>query len=357
MWNRELVTDILNGNISEVCIYGTGLAAQMGSRALERLSVNCECFIDADDGKWGSILCGKRIKRLNQVSPEKQILIMANPEYKIHERLQQAGYHKWMYVDPEIFKEYKKGYFEQIHNKLKENSKKINSVYNMLADELSCITLEYILMHRMHHRLDLVEKVYEKNQYFGNDLIEKAGTNIIDCGAYTGDTLRRFMNKLEDDSSYQYYAFEAEKKNYDILLNSCKDIPNVHAYNIAVWDKQEELFFDNDDNTDKVSGRIIEIGDDSKKVAADSLDNVIGDKKIDMITMDIEGAEIGALNGAKKIIKKWHPCLAISAYHKLEHLWEIPILIKEMNNNYQIYFRHHRWNMDDTVCYGIIKNS
>ncbi|MCM1217603.1 MAG: hypothetical protein NC548_24190 [Lachnospiraceae bacterium] len=90
----------------EVYIYGTGLAAQMGCRALEKLSVNCMGFIEADEEKWGHMLCEKEIKGLAQVLPEQQILIMANPEYKIHERLNRAGYYKWVYVDPEILREY-----------------------------------------------------------------------------------------------------------------------------------------------------------------------------------------------------------------------------------------------------------
>lgn len=88
------------------------------------------------------------------------------------------------------------------------------------------------------------------------------------------------------------------------------------------------------------------------RINADSIDNIMGDKRIDFISMDIEGSEIKALEGARKCIQRWKPTLAVSAYHQLEHLWEIPLLIKEMNCDYDIYFAHHCWNMDDTVCYA-----
>ncbi|MCM1217604.1 MAG: FkbM family methyltransferase [Lachnospiraceae bacterium] len=202
--------------------------------------------------------------------------------------------------------------------------------------------------------MDLIEKIYDKNQYFGNDLITKAKGSIVDCGAYTGDTLKRFLDQKEDDFHYQYYAFEAEKENYDILLNYSRDLSNVQVFNIAVWDKQEKLSFEAD-RIGKVGGKAIKGSYNTTDISANALDNVIGDNRVDLITMDIEGAEIRALNGAKKIINKWKPCLAVSAYHAVEHLWEIPFLIKEMNNDYQIYFRHHNWNIDDTVCYGILK--
>lgn len=353
----ESLIHTLIRNEERVCIYGTGLAAQMGCKALERLSLDCECFIDADEKKWGTMLCGKEIRDLKQISLDKYIFIMAAPEYKIHKRLQKAGFNKWTYIDPEILREYKEGYFRQIRNQLKANQNIINEVYHMLADNFSRKVFEYVITHRMGNRLDLVGEIYDKNQYFGNDLLRKTKGSVIDCGAYTGDTLRRFMGQLEDNTDYQYYAFEAERENYEQLINWCQreNLSKVQAYNIAVWDKREELSFENDENVDKVSGKIIETGNNVKRIQADSLDNILGSTKIDLIMMDIEGAEIKALNGARKIIENWNPCLAISSYHKIEHLWEIPLLIKELGSTYQVYLRHHRWNMDDTVCYGIPK--
>ena len=66
-------------------------------------------------------------------------------------------------------------------------------------------------------------------------------------------------------------------------------------------------------------------------IQSDLIDNIFYDTKLDMITMDIEGAEIHAIYGARKSIMKGNPKLAISAYHKIEHLWEIPLLIMEIN--------------------------
>ena len=45
--------------------------------------------------------------------------------------------------------------------------------------------------------------------------------------------------------------------------------------------------------------------------------------------MDIEGAELDALNGAKATIRKHLPKLAVCLYHVQEHLWEIPLKIND----------------------------
>ena len=72
-------------------------------------------------------------------------------------------------------------------------------------------------------------------------------------------------------------------------------------------------------------------------------DYVIGAglRRLDYIKADIEGAELDALDGAYKTIQKFKPRLAISAYHKPNHLWEVPLKIKELNPDYELYFGHH----------------
>lgn len=337
------------------CIYGTGLAAQMGYDALKRLSIMVDCFIDSDETKIGKSFYGKKIKSLTQIPQNATVFILANPKYGIHERLSERDIQRYMYVDPNILFDYKHGYFEGVRNKLKQNRFAIEKAYNLCEDKKSCNVFESVLQHRIEHRLDLIEKVYDCNQYFGNDLIRKLDGNVVDCGAFTGDTLIRFLKQLEGQSEYQYYAFEAESDNYEFILSWCKEnhINNVEVYNIAVWDHEETLAFRHDCNDEKVAGRIAAEGDNIKKVNGNSLDNILGNVQIDMIMMDIEGAEIKALRGAKKCIRKNMPCLAISAYHQIEHLWEIPLMIKELDEDYQIYFRHHRWNLHDTVCYAI----
>ena len=74
-----------------------------------------------------------------------------------------------------------------------------------------------------------------------------------------------------------------------------------------------------------------------------SLADFIRDKasfyKIIVVKMDIEGAEAEAIIGATELIKTSSPVLAICLYHKPKDLWELPLLINEINPNYDMYLR------------------
>lgn len=72
------------------------------------------------------------------------------------------------------------------------------------------------------------------------------------------------------------------------------------------------------------------------------------------IKMDIEGAELEALKGSKRIISEYTPYLAICIYHNVTHFWEIPLLIKEYSANYDFYVGHHSdFDVNETVLYAI----
>ncbi len=61
-------------------------------------------------------------------------------------------------------------------------------------------------------------------------------------------------------------------------------------------------------------------------------------EKIDFIKMDIENAELKAIKGAKKTIKKFHPRLSIAVYHDYKNAEEIKKMILEYVPEYKVVF-------------------
>lgn len=335
-----------------ICIWGTGIAGKLVYEKLKADNVEVALFLDNDKKMWGRKIDGISIGHINDIPSKAFVIIAANVRYKIHEQLEKANYDNYIYIDPTFFSMWHSD--DKVIDSIRENQHKIDAVYNMLEDDVSKKVFRNVLLHRAVHDISLIWDVYDENQYFVNDVVPCAKGCFIDCGAFQGDTLSSFLKQV-DGETYEYIAFEADYNNHQLLNKYCEDnnIENVLTYNLGVWDEKTSLFFQ--ENASAVAGKVLESEENGVKIQVDSLDNVLNEKKIDFIKMDIEGAEIKALKGAGNTIKKSKPVLAISAYHELEHLWEVPLLIKELNADYKIYYRHHMWNMCDTVCYGIDK--
>lgn len=91
----------------------------------------------------------------------------------------------------------------------------------------------------------------------------------------------------------------------------------------------------------------------AETVEVTSLDTELEGKEVTFIKMDIEGAELEALIGAESLIKKNRPKLAISIYHKMEDIIEIPQIILEYYPDYRLYLRHYSIITTETILYAI----
>ena len=72
-----------------------------------------------------------------------------------------------------------------------------------------------------------------------------------------------------------------------------------------------------------------------------------------MIKMDIEGAEYDALLGARKVIERDKPILAICVYHTQNDIWRIPLLIREMLPEHKLYLRAYEGDGFQTVAFAV----
>lgn len=197
----------------------------------------------------------------------------------------------------------------------------------------------------------IAEICTEDEQYFIPE-VKKAinfSMNIIDAGAYRGELEQSLKNN--NLNFEKWYCFEADEKNYAILLEqSRKDESNVRqiCINKGLWSSSGKLFFEEGGT----ASRIVPY-ETNKTIEVVSIDDYIGEEKCNFIKMDIEGAEFPALLGAINLIRRERPILAISIYHSLEDLWKIPQYLMSELDNYRYCVRHHSLIFSETVLYGI----
>lgn len=231
--------------------------------------------------------------------------------------------------------------YEVIENNAKTlhyNCEEFIILYNHLQDYYSKIILLNILYYWLmldYERIDqLIDKYYF--QYFDLDLIKQNNNEIfIDVGAYTGDTLNRFL-KIYNNNYKKIYCYEIANQNIEEIKKIIKDHKNIILREKAAFNINGHAYIDEKENL-STTGIKDEGTTEIETVKID--DDIKG--KITFVKMDIEGGEVEAIEGMKKKIKKYKPKLAISVYHHNNHLWKIPKMLLDLNPNYKLYLRYY----------------
>jgi len=142
----------------------------------------------------------------------------------------------------------------------------------------------------------------------------KAGDVVVDAGAYPGDYAVFAARKVGPTG--KIIAFEPDAKNRKILKKNLEkeNLNNFIIIPKGLWNKNTILKFKSSDGLHTTA--VLDSGDEEISVTRldDELKN-LGIKKVDLLKMDIEGAEIEAVQGALETIKNNNLNVAIASYH------------------------------------------
>ena len=194
--------------------------------------------------------------------------------------------------------------------------------------------------------------------YFSQEYYPIADDEVLfDCGAFTGDTIEDFV-AFTNKKYKKIVAFEPDSKN---LAKLREIVEKDHLLNVEI--KQEATGKENGKISFLVTGtmgaKVVEEGSDFSSKNMSTVDIIKLDSMIDyhptLIKMDIEGSELDALEGAKEIIKKQKPKLAICVYHLPFDFYEIPKFIKSLVPEYKFKIRQHIPGFSDTVLYTYVQ--
>jgi FkbM family methyltransferase len=207
------------------------------------------------------------------------------------------------------------------------------------------------LLFRLEFDLDALTHISSESVQYADPTVPrwKEPLRMVDGGAYTGDTLRSLLQH-----GYRFgaiHAFEPDLENFRKLRDSVSAFAPETA--ISLWpcgisSKTGRLKFSEGDG---VSSKLSEAG--AAQVPVVALDDVLHGQPVNLIKLDIEGAEADALKGARRVIEKYRPGLAVCLYHFPDHLWSIPLWVAELNLGYSFYCRTYAQSTFETVLYAI----
>lgn len=258
--------------------------------------------------------------------------------------VEEAQYYRSLQITPE----------EAEHVELKDyflnNQDKIKNAYSLLGDEKSRKIYESnIRAHFLkdYSQCELWEDAMDE-QYFPNDIpFAKGYKKFVDCGGFIGDTVESLLNKKAEVQSV--VTFEPDTDNFKTLSQSQKENScQVTCFPCAVSDKTAFQRF----SAARGSGMLCEDGETA--ILTVSLDEALHNYEPTFIKMDIEGAELNAIHGAKEMICGNTPDLAICVYHRTNHIWDILLLLNSFHLGYKFYLRSYNAYTMETVLYATV---
>lgn len=183
-------------------------------------------------------------------------------------------------------------------------------------------------------------------QYF--DFFKANGEeSFLDGGSLDGKTSMDFL-KWCNGNYNEIYAFEPNPKVADLCKRRLQYVERCTFYEKALWSEDGTIWFDNY-NKGKWDACISSSGNIS--VECVSIDSIMKEKHISFIKLDVEGAELEVLHGAKECIIKNKPRMAISVYHHAEDLFLIADFLMKLDSAYKFAIRHYHSDTIETVLY------
>jgi len=187
----------------------------------------------------------------------------------------------------------------------------------------------------------------------GVRIAPELGDYVIDAGGCLGDTALAFAADV--GATGWVYTFDPMLRHCEIMREQFQMNPRL-ASHIALFDvglADRDSMRDESHSTPHAinPGARLEEGLPTRTIDGLVCSNEI--EHIDLIKMDIEGSELGALRGAENSLRRWRPKLAISLYHRPEDFFAIPLWLKSLDCGYRFFLDHHSIHNEETVLYAI----
>lgn len=355
----ERIAEQIMENSEFVCAFGI---SSLTNRIIDIFREKGVQFDYLSDNNVKKLISDKTIyEDLKRIAPSELIHLPRNTGfiitcqfgYAIQPQLEKMGFKNIFWINDCYYET-----IEILEDKVKANHfiKHISNFFDYCTDEESKRVLYHVLKLRISAIRDEYgySEIYSPNQYFEDEIIKLTEHEVfLDCGAYDGDTVDTFIKKV-DSKFDKIYAYEMDEVNYQGMMERFSSYPSVIqdkivSFKMGVSDNAGEVFYSSNG-----VGTTIRFNSGDKTAKLGTIDSTVNEQdKVSLICMDVEGAEIEALKGAKRTIQRYRPRLAISIYHKVDDIWEIPEFIKTMLPEYKFFVRHHSKRYDDTVLYAV----
>lgn len=323
-----------------VVVYGMGNGADKVLDEFERLSIPVKGITASDSFVRGQKFRGFTVKKLSEFDGDFIIAVAfasCIPEVMNHIH---SLSHKYKLLVPCV-----PVFGNEIFNRdfIIAHKDEINAAYELFggkSKEIFAGCVNFMFGGELQTLFDITS---EKDEAFKGFFSPGKNEDYLDLGAYRGDTIKELLNYSNGEYS-SITALEPDRRTFKKLCEYAQNLPNITLLQKAVYSGSNTVHFNS------AAGRQSSISDNGEEIDSVSIDSLYYDKKVTYIKMDVEGAEREALIGGKETLKTQKPKLNVALYHRSEDIFRLPLLIKEINPDYEFHIRRHPyipcWDMN-----------
>lgn len=163
---------------------------------------------------------------------------------------------------------------------------------------------------------------------------------VIDTGANIG----MFAHYAITKKNNYVFCFEPAQNCLEALHKNLEGLNKRYSIiEKGLWNKPDTLEFMEHDEFPGCNQLLEFKNEYTRAIEVTTIDTFVSEQmlgQVDFIKMDIEGAELQALEGGLDTIKRFRPKMAISAYHKPNDEQDI-IKFMEANTDYKLTVVYH----------------
>lgn len=333
----ETLWDRLARTQKPIVLYGMGLGAEKTLEALESRGLKAAEVFASDEFVRGHSFRGYRVKKLSELQSQYEdffiLVTFAFWQQELIDRVEalERRYELAMPHLPVVGRE------TVGLEDLQAHQGELLEAYGLLADEQSRRVFAGVLNFQLSGKIGYIRRVTtpksEAYQLLGVTRKER----YLDLGAYDGDTIRETMEAAKGPLE-RVVAVEPDPKNFRKLQAFAQGMePPIQLLNVGVYHRDTQVVFANR------AGRHAAVSRDGQGVLLPmrSIDSIAAGEAFTLIKMDVEGEEALALEGGREQLSRFAPKLMVSAYHRNEDLYRLPLLIHQIQPGYRIYLRQH----------------
>ncbi len=341
----------------EIYLYGAGGLGTKLSELLQETSIKVLGFVDPK--KSGKTVNGMQVVDFDRLPKESEVWIsVLNNWVSVNNILDLGVKHGFRSVltPPQVFSELEKlgieldWYWLTSNSGLMEATKdSASKFFESRLDGKAWKILQNIFEYRRGGRLDEDLIIPEASQYIesGIEGFWNGPISLVDCGAYTGDTLKSIVD--HGINLKNVYAFEPDFANFSRLNETFNSLDiQGFCFPAAIGDRLQVAGL----QAQGTSGtNVTTLADSDNFCLLVSGDSILHNLPVTHIKMDIEGFELNALIGLQNVLRTYHPKLAISVYHKPDDLAKIPNYIEEIGGYSKWSIRTFANQTFETILY------